>query len=400
MWDVASGSQTLALAGHTAYARDVEFVGDTGHLVSVGADRRLRWWDTRRSPELQSWSGEDTVGGFELSPDGTQFAVNGLHELSIVDVASGLPRHQWSSEQVLSQVEFSPDGQRIAYGYLDGSTVVRDLESGDNTFTLDEAFDAEVGGLAFTPDSSRLVVAHTAGGDGIGAADLRMMDLKTGRDVWQETSSTGGAALSISPDGKTIVVGGYSDSSGADSNSLVVRDAATGQENRRLAGHASYLTRTAFSPDGRKIASAAFEPVVLIWDTDTWTVRQRLTGIHQAGLWGLAFSPDGRRLVTGGEDGRVGLWEVARGDALATLFQSKQRITGVAFSGDGRVVYAADASGVIHALLADTAELATLARSRLTRTFTTEECRQYLHVEACPADEPRPSQARSSGGVP
>lgn len=29
-------------------------------------------------------------------------------------------------------------------------------------------------------------------------------------------------------------------------------------------------------------------------------------------------------------------------------------------------------------------ELLTLAQSRLTRTWTEEECRQYLHVETCP----------------
>lgn len=31
-------------------------------------------------------------------------------------------------------------------------------------------------------------------------------------------------------------------------------------------------------------------------------------------------------------------------------------------------------------------ELVKLARSRLTRTWTLEECRQYLHTDVCPAD--------------
>jgi hypothetical protein len=30
-------------------------------------------------------------------------------------------------------------------------------------------------------------------------------------------------------------------------------------------------------------------------------------------------------------------------------------------------------------------DLIALARSRLTRSLTTEECQKYLHVEACPA---------------
>jgi hypothetical protein len=29
--------------------------------------------------------------------------------------------------------------------------------------------------------------------------------------------------------------------------------------------------------------------------------------------------------------------------------------------------------------------LVAIANDRLTRTFTDEECRQYLHVESCPA---------------
>jgi hypothetical protein len=45
----------------------------------------------------------------------------------------------------------------------------------------------------------------------------------------------------------------------------------------------------------------------------------------------------------------------------------------------------------------DLAELVALARSRLTRTFTPDECRQHLHVEACPADLPGPAPVRKDG---
>jgi WD40 repeat protein len=61
--------------------------------------------------------------------------------------------------------------------------------------------------------------------------------------------------------------------------------------------------------------------------------------------WGSAFSPDGTRLVTAGRDGTARVY------------------------------------------LLDVDELVRLAASRLTRWFTLDECRQYLHVEQCP---PRP----------
>jgi hypothetical protein len=37
------------------------------------------------------------------------------------------------------------------------------------------------------------------------------------------------------------------------------------------------------------------------------------------------------------------------------------------------------------------AALARMTHASLTRSFSPEECRQYLHVETCPANVPRPA---------
>jgi hypothetical protein len=45
-------------------------------------------------------------------------------------------------------------------------------------------------------------------------------------------------------------------------------------------------------------------------------------------------------------------------------------------------------------------ELIVLAKFRLTRSLTTEECQQYLHLEACLEEQARPSRKlRASGKV-
>jgi hypothetical protein len=41
-----------------------------------------------------------------------------------------------------------------------------------------------------------------------------------------------------------------------------------------------------------------------------------------------------------------------------------------------------DGIGRVYALRIE--DLITLAKSRLTRSLTTEECQKYLHVDACP----------------
>jgi len=58
---------------------------------------------------------------------------------------------------------------------------------------------------------------------------------------------------------------------------------------------------------------------------------------------------------------------------------------GVAFSPDGKrlAVASYDGTARVYALPLD--DIVSIAKSRVTRTLTQDECRKYLHVEECPA---------------
>jgi hypothetical protein len=84
----------------------------------------------------------------------------------------------------------------------------------------------------------------------------------------------------------------------------------------------------------------------------------------------------------GGEAVRV--WDVATGAELLTLPDGRW---GMAVTRPGRYLYASRVSdGVVRVYTLPLEDTIALARARLTRWWRPEECRQYLHVEACPAD--------------
>jgi len=137
------------------------------------------------------------------------------------------------------------------------------------------------------------------------------------------------------------------------------------------------------------------------------SIRQReldsLTG-NLGQVLDVAFSPDGARLATSSTDGIVRLWDLRMGEQILTLASGvagevgaeskfcfrRDRIAyaGVggklAFSPDGtRLAYTA-ADGTVRVLALDIDDLLGLARARLTRSWTGDECRTYLHLDGCP----------------
>ena len=112
------------------------------------------------------------------------------------------------------------------------------------------------------------------------------------------------------------------------------------REQRALRGHRSSVTSAAFSPDGKRIATASFDGTARVWDAKTGAQVLVLRG-HAKEIWSVAFSPDGSRLATASTDKTARIWDAKTGALQLTLRGHDGVVQSVAFSPDSTHVVTA-----------------------------------------------------------
>ena len=146
-------------------------------------------------------------------------------------------------------------------------------------------------------------------------------------------------AVAFSPDGRRLASAG-------EDGTVRLWDPATGAGLATLTSHDGEVSSVAFSPDGRRLASAGRDRTVRLWDPVTGAGLATLTG-HTGWVQAVAFSPDGRRLASAGRDDMVRLWDPVTGAGQATLTGHTEWVQAVAFSPDGRQLASAGDDGTV-----------------------------------------------------
>jgi WD40 repeat protein/transcriptional regulator with XRE-family HTH domain len=427
LWDISNiNLENLDLSTSEAFvlssAREsaitkFAFNPDASMLASIGSDGMVKVWKlTSKGAELRMAFSSQTeaLTDVAFSPDGTRLATaggDGLVRLWDITPEGVL---EWfttaAHEKDIYGLALTQDGKYLASASLDGTAKVWELASGRELLAI-TGHGGSPGGFGISPDGSLLATANkiwqlhldsepptaellrrlsgrsvafspdsTKLATGWGNGRVKIWDAAMGQGLFSAAAHSQGIMdLAFSPDGNLLAIAGDSPDALAK-----VWDVASGKEISTFLSHENRgwgIGDIVFSPNGKYVATVSGDGSLKIWDARTG--EESLVLIDATDINGVDFSPNGKYLATVSSDGTATKWDASTGEELVVYRVPGIPLSHVKITPDGKKIIVAGA-GHIYGYIFDLEETIRLARSRLTRWFTLDECRKYLHREECP----------------
>jgi WD40 repeat protein len=164
---------------------------------------------------------------------------------------------------------------------------------------------------------------------------------------------------------------------------MKVWDVESGRELRSIESNGGVIHRVALSADGRRAMTVCDYGSISAWDLDTgvalWT-----TQAQPRQMYSVALSPDGALVAAGGSDGVVRVVNAADGSQYLALSGHSESVYDLAWTLDGTRLISASVDRTLQIYAIDIDLLLSLARTRVTRNLTADECKRYLHCDDVP----------------
>jgi WD40 repeat protein len=247
-----------------------------------------------------------------FAPDGTAVVTTGSDGVRLWDVATGngdrlFPTHPEDAaapRDAPFAVAFGPAGRRFAavgrYLLTVWETVTGRIV---HKVRIHPQLGAQVGGVAFSSDGRHIAIATKAQPKQTvpQPAEVKLWDAESGQPL--SPLPGGGGGLAFSPDATRLA-------SGNTDGTVTIWDAGSRGVVSTLRGHTGEVRDVAFTRDGRRLVTASADQTVRVWDPSTGREVLVLRG-HGTTVVRVRLSPSGHHLasMSPGRPGQVRLWD-------------------------------------------------------------------------------------------
>ncbi len=307
------GEQIAVVGRHEqGYVTAVGFLADGKRAWSAGEDKTIRIWDIATGKELDRFEQEAQIYDAALSPDGKTLTMilgraywPGNYPVKSLDLSRREPAALLATSYFPRQtILYSPDGRYVAFQEVSDGLRVFETDTKQETRFKTFRDKRSPLGFAFGPD----LMAYAY--DRSGSIRLYSLSAKTNIATLEGHSDVV-ESLAFSPDGRRLA-------SASLDHSFRFWDVQTHQEILNLPNPNRDVWPIVFSPAGDVYAT--IDSQLRLWDSKTGTVTREFRG-HIGSVNNVKFSPDGSRLLSCGTDGTLRLWEThptaVQGNSLA-----------------------------------------------------------------------------------
>ncbi|HJZ91076.1 MAG TPA: c-type cytochrome domain-containing protein [Gemmataceae bacterium] len=205
-----------------------------------------------------------------------------------------------------------------------------------------------VNALTFTPDGKQLVVG--------GHHELTVWEIASAKLVKRiYTRAERAYAMAYLPDGKLAVAGGRP---GQEGDVRIFDLGAPGKADKdvqildgvndpkvmvkQLLDADDSVLCLAVSPDSKRIASGGCDRTVRVWEYPSGKLEQSIEN-HADWVLGVTFAPDGKHLLTCSRDKTAKVWDLAAKESVLTFPEHQAPVFGIAVKADSKAGFSGGA---------------------------------------------------------
>ncbi|MFO7829584.1 MAG: hypothetical protein R6V23_13240 [Bacteroidales bacterium] len=289
-----------ALNGHTGSVMDIAFVPGTRNLFTTGGDGKIIQWDIE-NPEKNS----ETIienpfvhRSLAVTPNG-KWLICGTDDSKILlfNLENSVELNQELSghSSIVSSVAVSPDNGWFLSASNDKTIRKWDLETFNSEIIIES--DSKINTITISPDAKNIAM---------GTQDGRIIISQVNSIDQTETinleSNTALTSLKYNHSGDWLV-------SGSSKGDVIVWDTKTYQKLDDLEGHKSRIYDIDFNSEDKIMATSSLDGTVRMWDCENLNNQPVELRDHESWVLSIAFSPDDKWLVTSSnQKERILIW--------------------------------------------------------------------------------------------
>ncbi|XXG98643.1 hypothetical protein Hte_004970 [Hypoxylon texense] len=278
LWDAVDGGKLGKMRTNASSVRSVAFSPTDGYLASASSDSNVQLWytvnnNTTKETYIEPPDVYDPISELTVAPDGQTVAAghtDGTITLWKIN-GDGLPTDMLvEHKRKINCLAFSPNGSSLASGSSDCTVRIYDVATRKEQAAFLGHCDW-VRSVAWTLDGKYLASGSDDQSVHIYEGNSQTRTWKDVKAViHSDAAGTYVRAVAFSPSGGKLYL-----AAGGDNGDIVLWEKMWGEEEetweRRhtIDAHSDHVRSLIFTPDGKRIVSAADDMTLRIWDLET-----------------------------------------------------------------------------------------------------------------------------------